>query len=101
MPNPAAAPGCPAWRSRAGGTAGLPDLLDGTMLASIPCVCQAVPWVSVWRQYSGISQAQPTAFLIAGRIGSGLHEKSRAFPTKTSRNVISGLFSLGVTRHES
>ena len=45
MPGPAAAPGCPAWRSRAGGTAGLPDLLGGTMLLpSMASVWKAVLW---------------------------------------------------------
>ena len=45
MPNPAAVPGCPARRSRAGGTAGLSDLLDGTILFSMSSyVYQAVPW---------------------------------------------------------
>ena len=44
-PNPAAAPGCPAWRSQAGGTAGLPDLLGGTiLLPSMASVWQAVLW---------------------------------------------------------
>ena len=45
IPSPAAAPGCPAWRSRAGGTAGLPDLLGGIMLLpSMAIVWKAVLW---------------------------------------------------------
>ena len=45
MPSPAAAPGCPAWRSRPGGTAGLPDLLGGTtLLPSMASVWKTVLW---------------------------------------------------------